>query len=502
MRTRTVLTIIFISLVCFDGVILAQEKDLYEEMMLFSDVISHVRAGYMDEVDPPELIRAAIDGVLFHLDPHTVYLDPHQYESLLRIVSGEAIGLGIELDIIDEVPTVISTLKGSSAGRSTVRTGDMLLRVDGQEVVGLSEPKLRLLLSGPEGTKVELIFKRVDVDENYTVTLERNKIRIPTVLGFMLPPEIGYIRISRFSSRTANEFAKALRKVKKQRMRGLVLDLRDNPGGLMIAAEEIADMFIPEGKIIIETRGRKQMACDTIYASGRKKEAPYPMIVMINEGSASASEVLAGSLQDHDRALIVGGNSFGKALIQQRFLLNDGGALLMSVARYYTPSGRQIQRAYKELKTEEDVGLFKTEGGREVHGGPGIVPDVATEASSDPLSDIEKIRTNSSLSEFIVQLARKNRGKWKRFEDYRAEFDVSPGVVDDFIQLVRDSDVDVSFVAQNRGHYRVLIKAEVARNLWGRDEASFVLIDYDPQLRSAIDHFPEAEEILKWMRDS
>lgn len=441
------LTLICLFNVC--GIVLAQERGLYEEMMLFSNVINHVRANYMDEIDPPELIRAAIDGVLSHLDPHTVYLDPDRYQFFLQILNGEVCGLGIEFDIIDEVPTVISTVKGSSAGRSPIRTGDMLLQVDDQEVVGLAEPELRLLLSGPKGTKVKLVFKRPDTNREFIVTLERSDIPIRTVSGCMLTSELGYIRINRFSLHTAEEFAKTLKELKRKKMSGLILDLRDNPGGLMQSAVGIADMFIPKGEIILETKGRKEMSCETIYATAGKKESSYPMIIVINEGSASASEVLAGSLQDHDRALILGRTSFGKALIQHEFLLNNGGALLMSVARDYLPSGRQIQRPYWGQKTDVQSKVFKTKGGREVRGGPGIVPDVEIEASPPPTLNVEQIRDSNLLSKFGNQLAIKNRERWRKFESYREKFHVSDEIVDDFVQLLKDSDIDVSSGIEN-----------------------------------------------------
>jgi carboxyl-terminal processing protease len=478
-------------------------------MMLFSNVFNHVRTNYVEEVYPSKLIDSAIYGILSSLDPHCVYLDSIQYKTFMEISEGKSYGIGVEFEIIGGMPTVVSIIKDSPAENTSIHPGDMLLKINGKSTIGLTEPEIKLILSGEKGSEVNLVFKRPYNKEEFGVTIKRAEISINSInYYFMLTPKIGYIKIDYFSQTTKDEFIKTLNGLKKEGMESLVLDLRNNPGGVLQSAIDILDMFTPPKEVIFETKGRKEISNKKFYSSEGKKEPLYPIIVMINHSSASASEAVAGGLQDFDRALVVGTNSFGKGLVQSTFLLSNGGAVLMTISRYYTPSGRLIQREYKnknfedyytEIFNEDSVEyknspVFKTKKGRTVYGGGGIAPDIIIKGTLPPVSNYIEVR--KSIFKFITESITFDKKKWKNFYEFKRDFTVSDNIINDFIQKSALVNLDTTLFRKNVSFLKNLFKSEIAGIYWGKREFFIINLANDEQLFDAINYIPKTKELI------
>lgn len=508
--------LIFMILISLNIAVFAQQGGLYEEMMVFSDVLNHVRTNYVEETEPSKLISAAVNGLLSSLDPHTIYLDSWNYRKFLSITTGKTYGVGIAFEIIDGFPTIISVLPGGPAAKARIKTGDILLRVDDKSVINIAIPKLQLLLSGIKGSKVKLTLKKYMNKREYVVTLKRDEIPIHSInYYFMLKSKIGYIKIDYFSQTTAEELQSVLKKFNKKRMRRLILDLRGNSGGSLSSAIQVVDMFLPEGKIIMSTKGRKKEANQTYFSSNENTQPLCPLIILINRGSASASEVVAGALQEYDRALLVGTNSFGKGLVQGIFLLNNGGAILMTIARYYTPTGRLIQRQYKgksfdEYYTEifetdtlnyKNRPQLKTMGGRTIYGGGGIVPDVFIEAKSPPFSNWNEMEESKVLLKFATEYVKENKDKleqFKDFEDYTKNFSLDKKTIDKLIQKILDEGFEIENLNEKQVDYlSSIITAEIAGVYWDIRASLYITLNKDVQLKKAIDSFPQIGQLLR-----
>jgi carboxyl-terminal processing protease len=507
--------ICFVFLIVFYSSITAnaEEKSLYEEMMFFSNVLNHIRANYVEEVEPSTLIGSAVYGVLTSLDPHTIYLSPYKYKKFMEISEGKAYGVGIEFAIIDGLPTVISVIRGGPAENSAIQTGDVLIKVDDKYVTDITEPELKLFLAGDKGSKVDLTFKKPSMHGEFIVEIKRGEIPIRSVDNYFFEKSnTGYIKIDHFSMETPDEFSKALKDLTKKGMTNLVLDLRDNPGGLVESAVEIIDMFIPKDEIIAEIKGRKEILNNTFSSTGGKKQPLYPIIVLVNQGSASASELVAGALQDYDRALIVGENSFGKGLVQKVFILNNGGVILMTIAKYYTPSGRIIQRDYKnkslreyfeEINTPDTSNLdssliFSTKGGRRVLGKGGITPDIIIKADSIQVSDLRELK-NLIFKYGIEFVAAKkgNLGSYKNFDNYEKSFSVDEKIQNEFINKAQKEGLNVQEIKKEAQSINNLIKEEIAGINWGKREKMIISLKNDSQFNSSLENLPEAKNILE-----
>ncbi|MBW2108824.1 MAG: S41 family peptidase [Deltaproteobacteria bacterium] len=330
-----------------DGVqqrLLAGTDETYEELKIFSDILDTIEKNYVDPVDPKTLIRGAIQGMLSSLDPHSSFLLPDAYKELRIDTRGEFSGIGIVITMQDQRLTVISPIEGSPAYRAGVKAGDHIIKVDGQDTKDMKLWEAVKKMRGKKGTKVVITVTREGLSEPKDFTIVRDVIPLQSVRAYTLKPGYGYLRITNFREQTYDDVRTALNKLESGAMplRGLVFDLRDNPGGLLEQAVNIADIFIDEGPIV-SIKGRVQ-AHSKIYSAHRNdKEHPYPVVLLINEGSASASEIVAGALQDHGRALVLGTTSFGKGSVQAVEPLRDGSGLKLTIARYYTPNGHSIQ---------------------------------------------------------------------------------------------------------------------------------------------------------------
>jgi carboxyl-terminal processing protease len=323
-RLFPILVIIGASLVggIFGPYILASAKNLYQKAELLFNIMELIEKNYVEKVEQERLFQNAIDGMLKSLDPHSYYVNAEDYRLMQERYRGDYQGIGITFDVIEGVLTVISTFEGGPSHKLGIRAGDQIIEVSGQSIIGITNDKVFKLLRGPQGTSVDITIRRLGQEEPLHFTIVRDKIPINSIYyKFMITPEIGYINMARFSQTTSSELDEALEKLKAEGMQKLLLDLRNNHGGYLLQAVAVSDRFIPGGKKIVYTKGRTANS-EEIYISTKKDSyIDIPMIVLLNKGSASASEIVAGALQDHDRALIVGERSFGKGLVQNQYRL-------------------------------------------------------------------------------------------------------------------------------------------------------------------------------------
>ncbi len=317
----------------------------YEEMKLFTDVLSIIRGSYVEEVEIKELIYGGINGMLATLDPHSSFLDPDTYKELKTDTKGEFGGLGIEISIRDDVLTVIAPIEDTPADRVGLKAGDQILKIDDQFTKDIGIMEAVKLLRGPKGSKVTLTIMREAFSKPKPFSITREIIRIESIKARTLEDGYGYIRLSQFQERTSDDLAAALDKLHKENsagINGLVLDMRNNPGGLLDQAVRVSDYFLDSG-LIVYTEGREEGSEMKFIARADGTEADYPMVILINGGSASAAEIVAGALKDHHRAILLGTRSFGKGSVQTIIPLSDNSGLRLTTARYFTPSGTSIQ---------------------------------------------------------------------------------------------------------------------------------------------------------------
>jgi carboxyl-terminal processing protease len=325
----------------FQGNLSASDDETYKGLKLFTDVIELVEKNYVDDVDTEDLIHKAIQGMVQSLDPHSQLLPPEAFEELQIDTKGKFTGIGIRITMQEGFVTVISPIEGTPAYKAGIQARDKIVKVDGEETKDLRDAVKKM--RGPKGTKVTVTIIREGTPDPIDFELTRDVIPIRSVRSFLLSPNYGYIRISNFRDETSEDVEKALDKLEAEGdLKGLILDLRDNPGGLLNQSIQVSDLFIDNGKIL-SIKGREKKNTKVFNAKPNTSKRKYPMVVLINGGSASASEIVAGALQDHDRALILGTSSFGKGSVQTVESLRDGYGLKYTIARYYTPSGRSIQ---------------------------------------------------------------------------------------------------------------------------------------------------------------
>jgi carboxyl-terminal processing protease len=370
------------------------QHSVYQRAQLFDEVLHYVQTRYVDEHSEDDLYQKAIEGMLQELgDPHTVFMTPDQYAQLNLQTSGQYGGLGIQIGPREGYITAVSVLPGTPAERAGIRIGDQLLEIDGRDAKGWTEDVAVKVLRGPVGTPIRLKVRRVGVDQPLDFTLTREEIHLHSVpYAYMAAPGIGYVDLTIFSQSSAAELKTAIDSLRMRGARKLVLDLRGNPGGLLDQGIAVSDLFLRRGQAIVETRSRNPMESET-YRASSDEAYDLPMVVLVDAYSASAAEIVAGALQDHDRALVVGATSYGKGSVQSPFRLSGGNVLKMTTAKWYTPVGRSIQKPFRADDAEADPDSvpdsstpaapdttrrrpYRTDAGRTVLGGGGIVPDV------------------------------------------------------------------------------------------------------------------------------
>lgn len=437
-----------------------------------NDVYDKIISDYVDEVDDKELVQEAVKSMIKELDPHSVYIPAEEVEEANEPLEGQFEGIGVQFDIIEDTITVVSPISGGPSEELGIQSGDKIIKIEGENVAGVGYTNQDVMnsLRGEKGTEVTVHIQRRGAEDLLEFNITRDQIPIHSVdASYMIDDRSGYIRVNRFSSSTTREFLENLTGLKEEGMVNLVLDLRSNPGGYLNASIQMADQFLENNQKIVYTEGRARPK-QTFNASRRGNHKEGRLIVLIDEASASASEIVSGAVQDWDRGLVIGQRSFGKGLVQEPFELKDGSAIRLTVSRYYTPTGRSIQRPYdmdddeyreewmkrfidededEELDSRDDLDMpdslaYETPGGRTVYGGGGITPDILIERES--LSDFHvDLRRNRLMSSFGFNYFDDNHeeleGNYEDFETFSEEFDGAQ-LEEEFISFVQESEVE------------------------------------------------------------
>jgi carboxyl-terminal processing protease len=429
----------------------AAADDIKAELQKFTYILHSIRDIYVEEPDMNKLIDGAIDGMLKTLDPHSAYINSEEEEKITEQFQGKFEGIGISFVIQNKWITVVSPIPGTPSDRLGIRAGDRIVEIEGQSAYDLTNEQVMLKLRGPKGTHVNVTIQREGEPEQLYFDIERAEIPIYSVeTSFMLDNNTGYILINRFTATTNEELETALDSLEALGMNRLILDLRNNSGGYLDAAVEVADKFIPGGKLIVYTRGRIPRSNEERYSTDAATHPMYPLIVLINSGSASASEIVAGAIQDLDRGLIVGQTSFGKGYVQTELKMQDKSAVRITTARYYTPSGRLIQRPhdkglaqyFEDIPTTEEEAeqdttrpAYYTASHRKVYGGGGITPDVWVDP--EYLTRLtSQILNQRLILEYANQYLAEHPNPPSDFPRFLSQFQITNNMMRDFLGLL------------------------------------------------------------------
>lgn len=527
------------------GTLLGMQLEAYltpdnpvENLRKLEEAFTLIQRNYVDEVDAKWLSEEAIVGMLDRLDPHSIYISAEEIGEVQDQFQGSFGGIGIWFEVPEsDTATVVSTISGGPSEAVGLMAGDRIVAVNDTSIVGVPSNQITKRLKGPIGTPVEVTVVRPGIPRALTFNITRDRIPIRSVdIGYMLDEQTGYVKVSRFAVTTADEFREQIQALQRQGMRRLVLDLRDNGGGVMESAIRMADEMLRGGQTIVYTQSRNTRFNARAQATDDGLFEEHPVIVLVNAYSASASEIVAGALQDHDRALLVGQRTFGKGLVQQQFELPDGSVLQMTVSRYYTPVGRLIQTPYDGgdeedyyeqkfsslsqatfspsdyLDTIPDSLQYKTDGGRLVFGGGGIMPDIVVAPDTTSLVRALGVKGVDYLfvRDWFLSQEQALRSRWGQNQDaFLASFAVDPARWQAFLAFaeekgftlkagtadVRKSAYTAQDVAAARPELEQRMKAYMARQLYGT-EASIPLFNrVDPVLNEALKHWEEAGRV-------
>jgi carboxyl-terminal processing protease len=485
--------------------------DMGKDIQKFREVLTLVEQEYVDEAKTNELVDDAIGHMLTKLDPHSTYIPASDREAANEDLRGNFEGIGIEFNIFQDTLVVVAPLSGGPSEAVGLQSGDRIIKVDDKVIagIGLSSADVFKFLKGPKGTEVKIEVSRRGVAEPIQYTIVRDKIPQSSVdVSYMIDSEIGYIKVSRFAATTYDEFMAAMDSLKSKGMKKLILDLQGNPGGYMGQAIDIADEFLPAGEKIVFTKGKDARNNTEAITTNKGEFEKGDLIVLVNEGSASASEIVSGALQDNDRALIVGRRTFGKGLVQSPFDLNDGSELRLTISRYYTPSGRSIQRPYhdKEEYYQEvyqgrfqngeffhadsvkfnDSLKYQTKNGRTVYGGGGIMPDYFVPLDTSTNSTyFNRLFNANVLREFAFNYSQRNEKTLQQmgFEKYRQDFVVTDAMLSQVVEMGKRAKVDPrpAELQAKKKIFQIYLKAEIARRIW-KNEGFFPIINEDNEI--------------------
>ena len=506
---------------------------LYEQANKFKEVLGLTEKYYVQEVDTKKLTEAAVEGLLDKLDPHSVYIPPRAYEQVREEFRGKFEGIGIRFTIRNDSIFVVETIGGGPSARLGIQTNDRIVRINDSSSIGFTNDQVIQRLRGPKGTKVKVSIARPGVKELLDFEIIRDEISLTSIdISMMVNDQVGYVSVNRFSEQTNVELEQALRNLKSRGMKKLILDLRGNPGGLLEQAFKMTDLFLDGGTTdkphkIVYTKARRPEFDEVYFAKTGQAFENLPLIILLNNTSASASEIVAGAVQDWDRGLIVGETSFGKGLVQRQFPLSDGSGLRLTIARYYTPSGRSIQREYEgkerqvyqreayerqeregeniEHKAESDSShpLFQTNAGRVVYGGGGITPDyVVKNPSPSPFTSnlLRRGLFDQFVNAYLDGKGLKVRSTYgKDLRLFRESFTVSDETLKDFRSFVvqRDVKINEKEYGEDLSFIKTRLKASFARSFWGNDGWYPVMLQVDVPFQKALSLFPEAEKIAR-----
>ncbi|MCG8410337.1 MAG: S41 family peptidase [Bacteroidales bacterium] len=483
-----------------------------------SRIVSYIENRYVDTVSRNKLEEAAIPAMLSELDPHSVYIPAKGMKSVREDMQGNFEGIGVVFNHQTDTSIIISVISGGPSDKVGVQPGDRIIKVNDSLIAGqnISSNDVVKMLKGEKGTTVKVSLKRKNVSKLIDVEIIRDRIPLYSIdVSYMVNKEIGYIKINRFAETTFDEFINGCKKLKKQGVKKLIVDLRGNTGGYMLAATNIADQFLGAGKLIVYTQG-KASPRQEIYSTSRGICKNLDVIVLQDEFSASASEILAGAIQDNDRGKIIGRRSFGKGLVQEPYQLSDGSVIRLTIARYYTPTGRSIQKPYDKDKSKyyndlnerylngefseadsihfNDSLKFVTPEGNIVYGGGGIMPDIFVPLDTSGLSKYyAEVLSKGILYTFAFQYADKNRNVLMKYKSAKAINDYleSINIFNQFVKFAKGKGVNKSTKGFDASRHRIntSIKASIARNIIDNEGFYPIMEDLDVTIKKAIEYF-------------
>ena len=515
------------------------DGDAFKQLKKLERAFVLINRQYVDDVPSQNVAEEGIRGMLDELDPHSSYIPSDDVPEVRDNYRGSFGGIGIVFEVVRDTARVISPIADGPSERAGVMGGDRIVEIGDSTAVGLSNQKIQDRLKGKIGTDVSFTVYRPGVGKRFTYRVTRDEIPLYSInTSYMVDDKTGYIEIDRFAMTTYDEFKKKLSNLEDEGMQRLVLDLRNNPGGVMKSAIEIADEMLASGMTIVQTKGREPSMNNKYRATGEGTFEEKPVIVLVNRNSASASEIVTGALQDHDRALIVGERTFGKALVQKQFELNDGSLLQMTVGRYYTPVGRLIQTPYQDgdvkdyyeakFKTIDDATFnltdykksipdslaYETDHGRTVFGGGGILPDYVVKPDTTSLKQFiaESGLDIAFTTNWFPKHEQELRNTWQERQDaYMASFSVSDETVDEFWSFAEEQGMtftpDPDSISVREGifseakteaaspYVAVRLKALIARQLYGSSAMRPIFNEVDPTFQKAMSLWNDAEEL-------
>ena len=505
----------------------ARNKNAYRilktKMKVLEQIISFVNHFYFDQIDFDKVMDGSFRGLMEELDPHSTYIPAKEQENISELFKGNFQGIGIEFDILDGYITVISPIPDSPSEIVGLMPGDKIIAIDREDAYKITKSEVFKKLRGRKGSEVLVTISRIGEPEPFDVSIIRDNIPIYSVgSATMLNDNTGYVFLRRFSATTKDEVTSAIDTLLSQGMERLLFDLRGNSGGYLEQAAAISDLFINTNDTLVYTRGKIKESNQVFLSNtSSRKLSDFSLIVLINRGSASAAEIVSGAVQDLDRGLVVGETSFGKGLVQRQLPLDNGAALRVTIARYYTPSGRLIQRPYedgndlayyrelysqnRESKIDSLKELrpkYKTKSGRTVYGGGGITPDIYIPYKSTLNSETAKIIRNPKrpIFNFASKYASSFKEDFPSFNNFKEEWDVTNSMLQDFFVYL-DSDsikfLKDSIINNDSEFLKNRIKSELAGSIWGKNENTNIRLRFDNQVNEALKHFNEADAFIR-----
>ena len=511
----------------FGRAALVAQDQVPDQYKVFTAALKAVEENYVGEVESDRLVYSAITGMLQTLDPHSSFMDPRSFAQMRERQEGRYYGLGITINVVDGDVTVFNVFEGSPAFQRGLRRGDVIVLIEGETTKGWNTEQAVRKLRGPKGTSVNIAIRRATYDEPIKLSVMRDEVHIPSIpAAIMLDASTGYIKVQDFGENTDPELGRALRELTQKGMKRLVLDLRGNPGGALDQAIKVSNRFLPKGKLIVYTRGRVANSDQDYRATESSDYLNLPMVTLVSRTSASASEIVSGALQDHDRSLIVGETTFGKALVQSVYRLSQGAGAAITTARYYTPSGRLIQRPWDGTfdeymtyvlreqdanKVHKESDLKYTDSGRKVYSGGGIEPDRRFDGPSEGFNPTRlgrSIAARNLFDTYAQQFSRRGDTRISRAggqtKELDAGFEITDAMLAEFKALVQKSPIlfDEASWQKDLEFIKAMLHREIDMDLFGVSVAYQNLAKRDPQLQFAMGLFPEAQQLLETSRQA